>query len=105
MPTDPSPQFPTPTGRRLLRCAVCGRTDEATHVNLMRYTRQGWPRCCGQTMAYFTEAERPTEVGIRFTHKCPVCGGEWSIVFPPGVEVVAEAAAECQRCRGTAGTF
>jgi hypothetical protein len=57
-------------------------------------------------MAYFTETERPTErpaeVGTRFTHKCPVCGGAWSIVFPPGVEVVAKADAECEQCRGKA---
>jgi hypothetical protein len=25
----------------------------------MTYTRDGWPNCCGQMMAYFVEAERP----------------------------------------------
>ena len=62
MPTDPTRQPPshTPTGRRLLRCDRCGRADEATHADLMRHTRNGWPKCCGQTMAYFAEAERPS---------------------------------------------
>ena len=61
MPTDPIRQPPshTPTGRRLLRCDRCGRADEATHADLLRHTRDGWPKCCGQTMAYFAEAERP----------------------------------------------
>ena len=63
----------------------------------MQYTRQGWPKCCGQTMAYFMEAERPA--GTRFTHKCPACGSEWAITFPPGVDVPQDPAAVCDRCR------
>jgi hypothetical protein len=90
---------PTPEPRRLLRCPACGRTDDVTHADLMRYTRVGWPKCCGLTMAYFTEAERPADVATRFNHKCPTCGNEWAITFPPGVEVVANAAGECERCR------
>ena len=45
--------------RRLLRCDLCGRTDEPSPSDLLRYTRTGWPRCCGQVMALFTEAEKP----------------------------------------------
>ena len=77
----------TPTGRRLLRCDRCGRADEATHAVLMRHTRDGWPKCCGQTMASFAESERPVDPGTRFSHKCPVCGNEWAVTFPPGVPV------------------
>jgi DNA-directed RNA polymerase subunit RPC12/RpoP len=53
-------------------------------------------------MTYFTEADRPLDGGTRFAYKCPVCGSEWAITFPPGVEVVATDAAECERCRGKA---
>ena len=90
---------PTPEPRRLLRCDVCGRTDQPTAADLMQYARRGWPKCCGQVMAYFTESERPAEVGSRLSHKCPVCGFEWAVTLPPGVEV-AVSAGECERCRG-----
>ena len=46
-------------GGRYLAVWTDGRADEATHADLMRHTRDGWPKCCGQTMAYFAEAERP----------------------------------------------
>ena len=95
MPTDP-----TPEPRRLLRCPACRRTDDVSHADLMRHTRDGWPKCCGQVMAYFAEAERPADVGTRFAHKCPVCGHEWAITFPPGVEVIAGPAVACAQCRG-----
>jgi hypothetical protein len=26
----------------------------------MRYMKKGWPRCCGEVMAYFTEARHPS---------------------------------------------
>jgi hypothetical protein len=57
----PSGPRHTPTGRRLLHCDQCGRTEEVSHADLMRFTRQGWPKCCGQTMAYFVEAPPPTD--------------------------------------------
>jgi hypothetical protein len=73
MPTDPASQFPTRTGRWSLRCNTCGRADEVTHADQMRYTRDGWPKCCGQTMAYFTEAYRA---------RCPTCGRVGGLTFP-----------------------
>lgn len=45
--------------RRLLRCHSCRQTIESTSEILLRYTREGWPKCCGQVMALFTEAELP----------------------------------------------
>ena len=61
MPSDPTRQPPShiPTGRRFLRCDRCGRTHQVYYPDLMRYTREGWPTCCGHTMAYFAEVERP----------------------------------------------
>jgi ribosomal protein S14 len=87
-------------GRRLLRCPVCGRADEVTQDDLMRHARDGWPKCCGQVMAYFMEAPRPA--GTRFSHKCSSCGHEWAITFPPGVEPPKRANLICVRC-GKAG--
>jgi hypothetical protein len=49
-------------------------------------------------MTYFTESERPHD-GTRFTHKCPVCGFEWAVTLPAGVEV-AVTSAQCERCHG-----
>jgi hypothetical protein len=73
MPTDPTPQFPAPTGRRLLRCDACGRTDDATHADLMRHTREGWPKCCGQMMDYLVASTAA---------RCPTCGRVGGLTFP-----------------------
>ena len=45
--------------RRLVRCDQCGRADECSASDLLRYTREGWPKCCGNVMALFSEAEKP----------------------------------------------
>jgi hypothetical protein len=37
--------------RRELYCANCGRTDRVTTGALLRFSREGWPKCCGETMA------------------------------------------------------
>ena len=42
--------------RRLVRCDACNRMVECSAADLLRYTREGWPKCCGQVMALFTEA-------------------------------------------------
>jgi hypothetical protein len=44
--------------RRLVRCDSCERMVECSAADLLRYTREGWPKCCGQVMALFTEAAR-----------------------------------------------
>ena len=67
-------------------------------MDLTGYMQTGWPRCCAQVMTYFTAADLPT--GNRLTHKCPVCGFEWAVTLPAGIEVTVSAA-ECERCRGT----
>jgi hypothetical protein len=54
MPADPSP-----TGRRMIRCHMCGWTETVTFADLARYAETGWPTCCGQAMAMYVEAERP----------------------------------------------
>ena len=42
--------------RRLVRCDSCNGTVECSAADLLKYTREGWPKCCGQVMALFTEA-------------------------------------------------
>jgi hypothetical protein len=32
---------------------------ECSAADLLRYTREGWPKCCEQVMALFTEAVWP----------------------------------------------
>jgi hypothetical protein len=41
--------------RRLVRCDSCNGTVECSAADLLRYTREGWPKCCGQVMGLFTE--------------------------------------------------
>jgi hypothetical protein len=37
--------------RRELHCTICGRADRVTTGALLRFSREGWPKCCGETMA------------------------------------------------------
>ncbi|HEY1377457.1 MAG TPA: hypothetical protein VGF55_11725 [Gemmataceae bacterium] len=41
----------------ILRCMVCGNTVECKPADLMRMTRTGWLRCCGEVMTLFTPAD------------------------------------------------
>jgi hypothetical protein len=59
MPSDAPNENPT-TGRRLVRCNQCGRNGEVGYKDLLRYTRAGWPMCCGQVMGYYAEIPRPS---------------------------------------------
>ena len=90
---------PPDAPRRIVRCPAWGRSEPVSAQDLAGYMASGWPRCCGQVMAYYLEAAPPAATGTRFTHTCPVCGGEWAITFPPGVQVPADAGAVCERCR------
>ena len=47
--------------RRLVRCFACGRSEEVSSADLVGYMQTGWPRCCGEVMTYYLEADRPTE--------------------------------------------
>jgi hypothetical protein len=47
------------TTGRLIRCEVCGRTDPCSVGDLLRFTREGWPKCCGAVMTYYTAAPIP----------------------------------------------
>src|SRR5262249_52922369 len=53
--TDP---IPAPPGY-LLWCGTCGRSEGRTATEVLGYTRDGWPKCCNQVMAYFTASARP----------------------------------------------
>jgi hypothetical protein len=44
---------------RLLRCRQCGKTVECSPEELMTHMREGWPKCCGETMTLFIEAKLP----------------------------------------------
>jgi hypothetical protein len=48
MSRDPRPPA---NNRRELYCATCGRADRVTTGALLRFTKQGWPKCCRETMA------------------------------------------------------
>lgn len=50
---------PPPSQRALLRCDKCGRVEVPDTADIRGYIMAGWPRCCGQVMAVFYEADTP----------------------------------------------
>ena len=40
-----------------LRCAACGAEQHPPRQDLARYFRDGWPKCCGQTMRLTAHSE------------------------------------------------
>lgn len=46
-------------GRWLLRCTSCGRSEDCTADDNLRYARDGWPRCCREVMTLYVELGRP----------------------------------------------
>lgn len=49
----------TPVAKKLVRCDGCGTNIECLPEDLLRYTRTGWPKCCGSVMTFYTSAEKP----------------------------------------------
>ena len=43
--------------RRLVMCHTCGRTEAVAAADLPGYMESGWPRCCGEVMTYYLEAD------------------------------------------------
>lgn len=39
----------------ILRCITCGNQKPLGHI--ARHLRDGWPRCCGETMRWITERQ------------------------------------------------
>lgn len=40
-----------------LRCETCGSIKELEVGAAGRYTRKGWPECCGRTMRWWTQKQ------------------------------------------------
>jgi hypothetical protein len=62
MPDDPSRE---PPRVKLLRCLTCGNTVECKPADLLRFTRSGWLRCCGEVMTLFSPDVTPPGGGRR----------------------------------------
>jgi hypothetical protein len=60
-------------GKTALRCSACGRTQACSAADRLRFTRQGWPRCCGEVMDYFAHS---TPLGGEGGGKAPGSSGE-----------------------------
>jgi hypothetical protein len=65
----------SPEPRRVLQCDACGRCEDCSADQLLRYTREGWPRCCGRAMAFYTEATHPTADALSL-HQTPPATAE-----------------------------
>jgi hypothetical protein len=48
----------TGTGKKLVRCDVCGSSVQCSPEDLLRYIKTGWPRCCGSVTTFHAWAER-----------------------------------------------
>jgi hypothetical protein len=44
---------------RLLTCGACRRVEPCSQVELLRFTQQGWPTCCGEVMSFVTDPSGP----------------------------------------------
>jgi hypothetical protein len=44
---------------RVLICRKCNKSTPCSPEDLMCYMREGWPKCCGETMTLFIEAKLP----------------------------------------------
>ena len=47
----PAPPARAPAVSRGLQCSACGRTTDCTTSQLIRFSRKGFPWCCGEVMA------------------------------------------------------
>jgi hypothetical protein len=54
-----------PVGLLEVNLAERAALQDCSAEGLLRYTRQGWTKCCGQVMALFTEAPRPDSADRR----------------------------------------
>lgn len=46
-----TPSPPAPVGAPAVRCLVCGRAADVTSSQLLRFSRNGFPWCCGAAMS------------------------------------------------------
>jgi hypothetical protein len=42
-----------------LTCPLCGSRRDCTLAALVRYSRRGWPRCCGEVMTLTSDEAAP----------------------------------------------
>ena len=45
----------------LLHCATCSNLMVCNSVELLRYTQNGWPKCCGEVMPLYTASDKPSD--------------------------------------------
>jgi hypothetical protein len=54
------PPSPPPASRiNLLRCLTCSKTVECSPTDALKFTKTGWPRCCGEVMTMFIPTSQP----------------------------------------------
>jgi hypothetical protein len=44
---------------RIVRCEACGKSDACTPEDLLKFTKESWPKCCGSVMTYYQAVEPP----------------------------------------------
>jgi hypothetical protein len=42
----------------ILRCRACRKTIECELIDLLHFSKQSWPQCCGESMTLYTAAEK-----------------------------------------------
>ena len=89
-PSPVSTTTPLPD-RRFLCCQDRGRADEVTQPALMQHVRDGWPKCCGEAMAYVREVALASA-------RYPTCGRSAALTFPAATPLSAPVRIVCLRC-------
>jgi hypothetical protein len=59
MTTGKAPDDPEDRTKRILGCSRCERTVVCSAEEVGIYMRGGWPKCCGETMTLFIQANLP----------------------------------------------
>jgi hypothetical protein len=49
--------------RRILMCPICHKGRPTTAEQQLKYTSKGWPKCCGEVMTLYVEADKPGDDG------------------------------------------
>lgn len=66
------------TRSRQVRCEICKRSQACSAADLMRFAREGWPRCCHEVMALFsvtTQTDTGTVAEKRISRRRPARSG------------------------------
>jgi hypothetical protein len=85
--------------KRLLRCEKCGASLLTFLHDLLRYTQEGWPKCCDNTMALFVEEPNPATAVQHLNPDSPILPEEARELLDHAQEKAQEVAADIEKSK------